>query len=86
MIIGVVCLALGLLKFFYSEPELGINLTTQFPTVINGTILMILGAGLIIGWFLTAKHEQKIIKAEQDRLSEEKKSRQNDHNWGPGLK
>ena len=82
LILGIVLLVIGILRYVFTVPDTGINLITQLPTVINGTIEIVLGTGLLIGWYLTLRNKQKLIDSEINLRKEAKRKRRNDHNWG----
>jgi uncharacterized membrane protein len=67
LIFGFFLATIGLFKFLYITPELGINLKTMQPVLINGLLIFIIGLGLfclgiyrIINQKMAFENEQKI--------------------------
>jgi hypothetical protein len=65
---GIVCLLFGLWRFIFLNPSVGINLAKLQPVISNGTLAIILGGGLLVGWYLTKKQREKIIKKEIEEI------------------
>ena len=86
LILGIVLTCLGTLRFIFVNPISGINLKTLLPTVINGTEFIVIGVGLLIGWYLTKRNKDKIIRTEIKEIKVKKEKRKEHYNWGPRLK
>jgi uncharacterized membrane protein HdeD (DUF308 family) len=86
LVSGILLTTYGVLRFILINPNLGINLKTQLPTILNGTEFIVFGIGLLIGWFLTKRNKDKIIDSELDELKKKKEKRKKHYNWGPRLK
>ena len=44
---GFVATVLGFIQLFFTEPKIGINLKTQQPVIINGSVLFLLGVAFL---------------------------------------
>ncbi|NRD21183.1 hypothetical protein HNV08_14080 [Winogradskyella eckloniae] len=91
LILGVICLALGLYQFLYAQPLVGVNLYTHFPVISNGAIEIAGSLGLLLGCLYSYKkrnavverlvkseliEDLKILKRERDRLSKRPSKKQ----------
>jgi hypothetical protein len=45
LVLGVLLFGLGIVKYAFGQPEVGVNLSKLQPTISNGSILLILGLG-----------------------------------------
>ena len=62
-------------------PDSGINLLTLQPTMIDGSISLILGIGLIIGGLYSLIYKQKLAKEKEIELIQKKKDISNQPKW-----
>lgn len=67
---GFISFALGLTKFLFMSPRIGINLKTQHPVVLDGSLMIILG---LIFFFLGIYRIKNKKKAFLDELITENK-------------
>ena len=86
LILGIVFTTYGLVRFLLVGPNSGINLKTLLPTVANGTEFIVFGVGLLIGWYLTKKNKDEIIKTEINELKKKKEKRKEHYKWGRRFK
>ena len=63
IILGTIFIILGLYRFFYLAPDVGVNLLAQQPLMINGTDLILIGIILIaFGFFGKRKNDKTLNK------------------------
>lgn len=86
LISGIALSLYGLIRFTFMSPNLGTNLKTQLPQVINGAEFIFIGIGLIVGWYLTKKNKEEIIDCEINEIEEEKEKRKKNYNLGSNIK
>ncbi|MUU76883.1 hypothetical protein [Winogradskyella endarachnes] len=60
--LGIVCLVIGLYKFFYTEALVGVNLFTQFPLISNGAIEIAGSLFLLIGSYYSFVKRKDVLE------------------------
>ncbi len=63
---GFLAFILGLLKMFFSEPSIGINLKTQQPVIISGSILILVGIVFFVIGLYRVINKTKAFKNQID--------------------
>ena len=61
---GFILFSLGLTKFLFFSPGFGINLKTQQPVVLNGSLMIILGLVFFLGGIYRIRHKNKAFQNE----------------------
>ena len=62
VILGIICLAIGLFQFFYKPPVLAVNLYTQFPYIENGSVCITGSFALLTGCFYSYKRRYSVLE------------------------
>lgn len=77
--IGLILFIIGILRYFFSPTAAAINLRTQLPTVLDGSITLILGVGGIMIGIYRLVYREKIINkhSEWEKKQEKKKEKSN---------
>lgn len=61
-LLGAICLVIGLYKFFYTEPLIGVNLYTQFPLISNGAIEIAGSLFLLVGCYYSFVKRKAVLE------------------------
>lgn len=65
-ILGALSLAAGIYAYFFNKPYAGVNIKTQQPVISNGSILLVLGLGLLLIGLYRIIFKKKAFKSEMD--------------------
>lgn len=65
LIFGFVLLSIGLYRFLFLTPEVGVNLKTMQPVLINGVFIFIIGLGLFCIGLYRVFNQKKAFDEEQ---------------------
>lgn len=79
--VGMILLVYGFIRYLFFAPNTGINLLTLQPTMIDGSISLILGIGFIIGGLYSLNYRQKLAKEKEIDLIQKKKELSNQPKW-----
>jgi len=77
IVAGFILLIYGLLRMIFLSPNVAINLKTQLPIMINGTMAIVIGLCLIIGCTLSLRKQS--INKEIEFLEKETKEKRKEN-------
>ena len=73
LIIGIVLVFIGVVRYFYAPTYASTNLKTQLPTVADGSIVLILGIGSVLSSVYRLVCVKKILEKDKGVSEKEKK-------------
>lgn len=79
--IGIPLLTFGLVRYLFFKPELGINLMTELPTIIDGSIPLVFGLLFILGGIHTYMNIGKLARKMENDDVERRKDARNSPKW-----
>lgn len=71
----------GVIRYLFIKPYTGINLLTLQPTIIDGTIAILLGSGFFIGGIYILSNREKLEKDLKDNIVKRKKEAVRSPKW-----
>ena len=75
LIAGIILFFAGIIKYFFRTPYSTYNLKTLLPTISDGSLMLITGAGAILVGIYRMVYKRKII---QNELELERKKKKKD--------
>jgi uncharacterized membrane protein YiaA len=67
---GFIIFLIGIIRFVFFSPGLGINIKTQQPVVLNGSLLIILGLGFFLIGVYRVTNKNKAFQKEKENEEE----------------
>jgi hypothetical protein len=81
LIAGFVFLIYGLIRYLLIMPAFGINLLTLQPVIIDGSISILFGLGLVIGSLHAIRHKKRLIGEQKMDIIKKRKEAANNPKW-----
>lgn len=81
LIIGIILTSYGIIRYFFLNPEYGVNLLTQLPTMIDGSISLITGILLLFSGIHLMINKTRFAKEMEIEEIEKRKEARKSPKW-----